>query len=187
MVSTNMQIILILCHLFIQIFWTFTSRGRNVESFLKTWTHTRSIPIVIFEIIGFAQIALFPRLTFPISAKPIFFLAMIGLTISVTGTVLAAWAKIAMGTNWGRPAQHDRIRQSQLVTGGPFRYSRNPIYVGLFLLFFGQQLALQSYGVLLSFIFALAIRQAVHTEEPLLEKYFGNAYLSYKKRVPRYL
>lgn len=172
-------------HVFIELFWTLTSRGRNVENFLKTWMHIRSIPIVIFEFLGIAQIVFIDQLAFSIQAPPMIW-QILGFLISIIGVVFASWAKFVMGTNWGRPAQHDK-KQSQLVSTGPFAYSRNPIYVGLFLLFFGQQVALQSYGIVLLLVFAYAIWQAVHIEEKLLNKHFGEAYDEYKKRIPRFI
>lgn len=187
MINMYSRTALILCHLFIQIFWTATSRGRNVESFLKTWMHIRSVPIVIFEILGFLQVFFLPYLAFPLPVRHESLLEVLGLILSISGTALAAWAKIVMGTSWGRPAQHDQKIQSRLVTTGPFLYSRNPIYVGLFFLFFGQQIALQSYGVFIACIFAYAIKQAVTSEEQLLKQYFGKKYLEYQKRVPRFL
>lgn len=187
MPDTYIRFAFIFCHIFIQVLWTSTSRGRNVESFLKTWMHVRSIPIVMFEFIGFGQVLFPARLAFPIQLASLPDLQMQGLMISVIGVVFASWAKITMKSNWGRPAQHDKKIQSHLVTSGPFSFSRNPIYVGLFLLFLGQQIALQSYGILMSFIFAIAILQAVTREEKLLERYFGKAYSTYQKRIPRFL
>lgn len=110
-----------------------------------------------------------------------------GLLTAIFGTVLASWAKIVMGTNWGRPAQHDKNVQSQLVTGGPFAYSRNPIYVGLFLLFLGQQITLQSYGIFVAVLFGIAIHRAAIKEESLLAKHFGKNYTFYRKQVSRYV
>lgn len=187
MPDTYIRFAFIFCHIFIQVLWTSTSRGRNVENFLKTWMHIRSIPIVVFEFIGFGQILFPAHLAFPIQLASLPNLETHGLMISIIGVAFASWAKITMKNNWGRPAQHDKKIQSHLVTSGPFSFSRNPIYVGLFLLFLGQQIALQSYGILMSFIFAIAIRQAVEWEEKLLEKYFGKTYIAYKNRIPRFL
>lgn len=143
--------------------------------------------IVSFQMFGFIQIATLPYLAFPIIQNPIAILEILGIGIALTGVLFASWAKMVMGTSWGRPAQHDKAVQSHLITRGPFTYSRNPIYVGLFLLFVGQQIALQSYALVLAFVFALAIYKAVKTEEILLTKYFRKEYTAYMRRVPRFL
>lgn len=180
------RIALIVCHVFMQALWIVTSPGKNYESFIKTWINLRSVPIVIFEMFAFAQVILLPYLAFPmdLSSAPV---QILGFGISVAGLALACWAKLVMGTNWGRPAQHDKRSQSALVTSGPFAFSRNPIYVGLFLLFAGQQIALLSYGVLLAIPFAMAIKKSVAIEEDLLMKYFGKTYRTYTQHVPRFL
>lgn len=186
MMTPIIQIICLVCHIFIQFLWTVTSKGRNIESFFKTWTRIRSIPIVLFEILGFTQLLMLPYLRFPYTLE-IPHVKELGLLIAVLGTILASWAKIVMGTSWGRPAQHDKSIQSRLITTGPFSFTRNPIYVGLMMLFLGQQIALQSYGIALMLFFGLAVRHAVQTEEKLLRAHFGQKFVSYMKRVPKFL
>ena len=60
---------------------------------------------------------------------------MVGAMLAFLGMALAVWAKLTMKKNWGVPGQDDPQMQPELVTSGPFRISRNPIYVGLFLFF----------------------------------------------------
>lgn len=187
MLTIFLRITLVFCHIFIQVLWIATSRGRNVESFIKTWTHIRSIPIVIFQLIAFVQILFLPYLAFLMTHERIPTIEVLGFLIALVGTLLASWAKIVMGTSWGRPAQHDKDKQSALVMSGPFTYTRNPIYIGLFLLFIGQQIALRSFLILLAPLFILAIARAVTVEEKLLALHFGNAYIKYQSRIPRFL
>mgnify|MGYP001047295515 FL=1 len=78
---------------------------------------------------------------------------------------------------------------SQLCTEGPFRFSRNPIYLGDWLLLAGVALLLNSLWPL---IFAplvwLALRYGViRHEEAHLEAKFGDAYPTYRARVRRWL
>ena len=114
-------------------------------------------------------------------------LVPMGLVIFLMGAILAVWAKLTMGSSWGRPAQHDLSIQKQLVRTGPFAFSRNPIYVGLLLLFLGFEMVLQSYLIVLIIPLFLMVYFAVKKEEKLLEKYFGKEYLEFKKKVPRFL
>jgi len=78
---------------------------------------------------------------------------------------------------------------SAVVTDGPYRYSRNPIYVGLVSLLIGLPLALGSlWGFVLSPLFVVLMNQLViQHEEAYLEKKFGEAYTSFKSRVRRWL
>ncbi len=75
-----------------------------------------------------------------------------------------------------------------LVTNGLYRYSRNPQYVASILGFFGA--ALGNGGAPAIFLCALAILVYIimpYTEEPWLQQAYGDVYLDYKRRTPRFL
>jgi protein-S-isoprenylcysteine O-methyltransferase Ste14 len=76
-----------------------------------------------------------------------------------------------------------------LVTGGFYRYSRNPMYLGMILMLAGSAFLLGSAGALLPLvIFILVIRNHfVLAEERFLEAVFGQRYLDYKSNVRRWL
>ena len=111
----------------------------------------------------------------------------IGLTIFLVGVFVACWAKFAMGKSWGMPAQHDTQTQKELVTHGPFRYSRNPIYVGMILMNFGTAIALKSAFILLIFVIYNFMYTQILIEEQLLKKIFGKKYSDYLRAVPRFV
>lgn len=76
-------------------------------------------------------------------------------------------------------------KPTSLIVGGPFRYSRNPIYLGMVLIVFGGSLL---SGSVLSLIVPVAFALLIHflyiiNEEFLLEESFGEAYLNYKSNV----
>ncbi len=75
-----------------------------------------------------------------------------------------------------------------LVTGGVFRYLRNPMYVGLTIFLAGLAIMLASdWLVVTTVIFAVAIHfGVVRREERYLEAKFGEPYRAYKAQVPRY-
>src|SRR5215470_11843476 len=76
-----------------------------------------------------------------------------------------------------------------LVTEGPFRYSRNPIYVALTLLYLGVALLINALWILLLVVPAvLVIRYGVIArEEAYLTRKFGDAYRQYTTQVRRWL
>ena len=78
---------------------------------------------------------------------------------------------------------------STLVTGGPFRFSRNPIYLGDFLLRGGAALWLASLWPLLfaPLLWALIRYTVIRHEEAHLEAKFGDAWRAYAARVRRWL
>jgi protein-S-isoprenylcysteine O-methyltransferase Ste14 len=76
-----------------------------------------------------------------------------------------------------------------LVTTGLHGRTRNPIYLGMFLVYDGIGVASQSLGILiLTLPLAITIRYViVAREEAYLERRFGDAYRHYKARVRRWL
>jgi protein-S-isoprenylcysteine O-methyltransferase Ste14 len=76
-----------------------------------------------------------------------------------------------------------------LVMTGPYRFTRNPIYIGFVLAYFGFAIVLTSMWVLLLLIPVLLILQrgVVLREEAYLKRKFGDAYRKYQARVPRWL
>ena len=76
-----------------------------------------------------------------------------------------------------------------LVTGGFYRVSRNPMYLGMFLMLFGVAFLMGSISTLLPLLmFVLIIRNNfVLGEERFLEATFGQYYLDYKSEVKRWI
>ena len=76
-----------------------------------------------------------------------------------------------------------------LLTGGPYAFSRNPMYLGWGLIYLGIGLAVNSAWILALFIPVVAYVHFVdiRKEERRLEEQFGDEYLEYQRRVRRYL
>lgn len=76
-----------------------------------------------------------------------------------------------------------------LVTSGPYRLSRNPIYLGLAGALLGAALLMGSITpfVVIPAFMALIAERFVAREEAMLEQTFGRRYLDYKARVRRWL
>lgn len=75
-----------------------------------------------------------------------------------------------------------------LVTDGLYRYSRNPIYVGLAAIYLGLALLAGSWWgfILLPVIVGIVRHVVIAREEAYLERKFGDAYRAYKARVRRW-
>jgi len=76
-----------------------------------------------------------------------------------------------------------------LITGGLYRYTRNPMYLGMVLLLVGVAIALGSLGAWLPIPVFVWIIQAsfIVGEERFLEQTFGESYVAYKRCVRRWL
>lgn len=171
---------------FIGLFWFLTDPRTTSEKTSYYVDFKKIIIYFLFLVILMVQYSLFryfPQWQLPAGNIDFYF----GLILFVVGGVLAVWSRLEMHTLWGPSGQHNIKRQDTLITTGPFAFSRNPIYTGLLILATGYFLALQSYLVFLVLIPFDYFGRAIVIEEALLEKYFGETYLQYKKRVRRWL
>src|ERR1700727_2525805 len=69
----------------------------------------------------------------------------VGLAIWVLGLGLAVWARIHLGRNWGMPTSTKE--DPDLVTSGPYRTIRHPIYTGILLAMIGSAIAVSVWGL----------------------------------------
>jgi protein-S-isoprenylcysteine O-methyltransferase Ste14 len=76
-----------------------------------------------------------------------------------------------------------------LVTGGPYRFTRNPDYIGQTAIFAGVAIARNRLWplLLLPLVLAIVHRDVVEREERDLDRRFGEAYREYAGQVPRWL
>lgn len=84
---------------------------------------------------------------------------------------------------------HPRTPTQALVTDGPYRYSRNPLYVSLVALYLALALLINSlWMALLTFaLFRTLESKVIEPEERYLEAKFGDLYREYKAKVRRWL
>jgi protein-S-isoprenylcysteine O-methyltransferase Ste14 len=122
-----------------------------------------------------------PRLfPFPVSLAGLPLIA-IGMIIDVLSI------RNLLGIGRGTPIPV--LPPQRLVTSGPYKYVRNPLYLSFFLTLAGFTILLDLIVII---ILAVALLTAIHwgvvsREEPQLEKRFGEEYMDYKRRVPRWI
>ena len=110
-----------------------------------------------------------------------------GLALGVAGLLLLGWAVLTMRR--ARTTVMPHARASALVTGGPFRFRRNPIYLAEMLILLGiAELTRNLWLVLLTPVFGILVTLlAILPEERHLEARFGEDYREYKERTRRLL
>ncbi len=111
----------------------------------------------------------------------------VGGAVFAIALALAAWA-ITTITRAGSNVPTN-TPTTTIVDTGPYRFTRNPIYLGMFLGLVGLAIAFDSLWLLVALVpFALVIRYGVVArEEAYLERKFGHAYRRYRSRVRRWL
>ena len=128
----------------------------------------------------------------PFPWAPMWLKAVPALILMVIGLALSIWAIVYMKrVGEGNPfdAYNHEVapRTKHLMTDGPYRFSRNPMLVGIYIYDLGLLLWLQSGWSLLVFaVEVIFLTLQVRSEEKRLEADFGDEYRAYKARVPRY-
>jgi protein-S-isoprenylcysteine O-methyltransferase Ste14 len=112
---------------------------------------------------------------------------MVGAVLIAIAVWLSLWGVRVM--HRAGTSEKTSLPTTALVTTGPFRYSRNPLYVSLTLAYLGIAVAAQSLWALALLIVVLAVvqRGVIDREERYLERRFGADYLRYKERVRRWI
>lgn len=158
---------------------------------MKINKRIRALPIpvpwvfVLAYLIGLALQYLIPV---PVNGTGILLGSRIaGGILLVVGLSLAAWSLIIFQSNHTTTSPVEK--SSKLVTWGPYRFSRNPMYVSLAIIYLGEAGVLVQIWPLIFLILTLVYLQliVVPYEEIELQKTFGDSYKQYFARVHRWI
>jgi protein-S-isoprenylcysteine O-methyltransferase Ste14 len=103
----------------------------------------------------------------------------VGLAIFVAGLALAIWARVYLGRNWGTPMSQKV--DPDLVTTGPYRTIRHPIYSGILLAIVGTAVALSWYWLIAVPLLGGYFVYSAIMEERYMTKLFPDTYPEYKR------
>ena len=107
---------------------------------------------------------------------------VVGIPLALLGGMLAVWGMVTVG--W----RNTSGLKGGFVSYGPYRFTRNPQYVGDIVFFIGVGVIANSVFLWIAhLLLALVFVVAPRTEEPWLEEQYGDAYREYRRRVPRFL
>jgi protein-S-isoprenylcysteine O-methyltransferase Ste14 len=110
-----------------------------------------------------------------------------GLALVALGVGILIWGRrtlVAGGTN-----VDPSLPSTAVITSGPYRFSRNPLYGGLAVVYLGLTLAFDAWWgiVLLALVLIVMHLGVIQREERYLERKFGDGYRHYRSAVRRYL
>jgi len=110
-----------------------------------------------------------------------------GWILLALGVILAGWGMATFRR--AKTAVNPHRSASQLVTHGPYRFTRNPMYTGLTLQYLGGTTLLNSAWpiILLPIVLIVLIRRVISREEAYLNQAFSADYAAYSARVRRWL
>ena len=111
----------------------------------------------------------------------------LGWILLALGVILAVWGMVTFRR--AKTAINPHRSASQLVTHGPYRFTRNPMYTGLTVAYFGGAALLDSAWpiIVLPIVLFVLVRTVVSREETYLNHAFGADYGAYTARVRRWL
>ena len=119
-------------------------------------------------------------------AVPAVILMAVCLALSIWSIVYMK--KVGEGNPFDAYNHEVAPRTKHLMMEGPYRFTRNPMLVGVYVYDIGVLLWLYSWWPLVVFSMeVILLTRQVMSEEKRLEADFGDEYLAYKERVPRYL
>lgn len=133
--------------------------GEDLRSTIQRWR----VPL------GFISAILYV-----VFSRPSWQLLLIGLPLAVAGSLIRAWASGHLRKN------------RELATGGPYAFTRNPLYFGSFLLLVGFAIAGGSLplGLWLVIFFWLIYWPTIRAEATHVGELFGDQYLNWAREVP---
>ena len=120
----------------------------------------------------------------PLSIELAYGLQLAGVVLAVGSALFAAWAMWSLGRSYG--IRMDLFEGHRLVTEGPYRVVRHPMYLGILSFHIGAIFALQSLLLLAATALYVVPFTAVRivAEERVLLQGFGDAYGAFVRRVP---
>jgi protein-S-isoprenylcysteine O-methyltransferase Ste14 len=136
--------------------------------------------VIIFALVGFLIHGFFPAFIYTSSMG-------LSLVFFTVGIFFIAWAIRFFRVNKTTVMPFETPKQ--FIKEGPFRYTRNPIYLGMFLMLVGIYVMLGNVAnvILLALFVSIMNRLIIVGEEKTLEREFGDKYVEYKASVGRWI
>ena len=147
------------------------------------------IPVPWVFVLGYLagvglQLAIFPR--FHLSARTTHFISGFGALLFAVGAIIAGWGLVLF--HKARTTTTPGKASKELVTRGPYRFTRNPMYVGLTMAYLGEMGILVEIAPIIPLFLVIAYVNwiVIPVEEGQLRELFGEDYARYCERVGRW-
>jgi protein-S-isoprenylcysteine O-methyltransferase Ste14 len=146
------------------------TRGHLLQSF--------SLMLAIIVAFLFPRLPIFHFTNFA-PVNPL--LSSFGVVLCVVGMVVLVWGRQYLGKNW---SQTVAVKiEHELVTSGPYRYVRHPMYAGGLLACTGSAIVAGGAWIFLFVILGALFLWRAGAEDKLMAQQFANEYPAYKKRT----
>ena len=106
---------------------------------------------------------------------------LIGFILFLSGIAIAVWARVHLARNWGMPMTLKE--DPELVTTGPYRYIRHPIYTGILLMALGSAIDINVKWFVVFIVGCVYFVYSAFAEEKLMTQQFPKVYPAYKAKT----
>ena len=168
------------------IYWAISAIGTKKDIAKSRWWSGRAYAVrLVIAIIIFSLVILrFPSINriFANRANTVGSVVVkIGAVLCILGIAFAIWARFHLGKNW---SSHPALKENhEMVTSGPYRFIRHPIYTGILLAELGTGLAVGYIWLIPLVLGAIIFVRRVSIEEKIMMKQFPDKYSEYKKHT----
>jgi protein-S-isoprenylcysteine O-methyltransferase Ste14 len=166
--------VIVVCWVAFWIYWLVAARGVKPSESQRPGLLGSRVAIAAVTVLLVRALAFRSH---PVQRGPV--LTAVGLALFFLGLALAVWARLHIGSNWGTPMS--KKDEPELVTSGPYRWVRHPIYSGLILAVAGIALAVSWWGLIaVALLFWFFVYSATREEAYLTER-FPDSYPAYRR------
>lgn len=168
--------------IFLMAYWLLKARANKTtarsSSNLRRWLQSALIFLGFCLITNVVQLGPLSRPLLPPSPL----LTGCGLALTWAGVLFAIWARSTLGRNWS--AKPTVKQDHELITAGPYRLARHPIYTGMLLGAVGTALASTEWrGLIGVLMITVAFLLKIQIEERLMLETFPDSYPAYRREV----
>ena len=168
------DVVILVCWVAFWVYWLAASTG--VKAGQTRWTRFAGIRVgVILVILLLLRVRAFKGHVVTNNL----WLQGIGLAVFLMGLALAIWARVHLGRNWGTPMSQKV--DPELVTTGPYRSIRHPIYSGIILAMIGTTIAVSLYWLVAVVVTGAYFLYSAIVEERSMARLFPDSYPQYKR------
>jgi protein-S-isoprenylcysteine O-methyltransferase Ste14 len=175
--------LILACWLTLVAYWLIAALGakRNVRG--TPWWRGAGVRVALLVLLalilclpGFRQ---FPASRRVVPVGPV--VAGAGVAVCAAGIALSIWARRHLGRNWGMPMSLKE--EHELVTTGPYRVVRHPIYTGILIAMLGSTATGSPLWPILFVLFGGYFLYSATVEERLMLRQFPTQYPAYRRRT----
>jgi protein-S-isoprenylcysteine O-methyltransferase Ste14 len=167
------------------LYWIVSARSKKKKARGNSWWRVILVRValilgtlLLLRVAGFHKFLHHVHLEI-IPLNPV--LRIFGVVLCAVGIGFAIWARRYLGRNWGMPMSLQQ--DHELVTTGPYRLVRHPIYSGILLAVLGSALAQTIFWFLPLVIWGIYFIYSAKVEERLMSQEFPHVYPAYRAKT----